>query len=347
MALRDIRGRMGVLILDLGREGVAAWLEVDDEDLEAVSRGDVEIDESRFIEMEQSSGHFQDGYDEGVDGELDWGVDEPVVPDGSGGQPEPAEPGPAEVVDTGPVDTGPDVPVWVMPEAATEPPPGPGLSGAGGLSVGLDGVRVAGPDVQAEPPGFPVRDDPFGVSSITKQGDLGDEWEMRRQSLRRARELAMLTQLPIGLDYHEKVAAIGLVAQIELVLIYCFHESVPDPGGRWDDDRRNREVEKRLARLRWVEREQMREFTGMRGVWNWLSGKTRMTGKDVYTKMVSEADEIMESAAASARERRNRAGISEAERAAGVMKMAGVDFLVDDRPGSQVVEGRPGGSRGK
>ena len=139
----------------------------------------------------------------------------------------------------------------------------------------------------------------------------------------------MMTQFRVGMEYHEKVEAIGMVARIEMVLIYCFQESVPSPGGRWDDDRRNREVEKRLARIRWVERELAHEFTGIRGVLNWLAGRTRLTGKALYSKMVVEADEIMESAAEATRARRERRELSPGERAPGMMAMGEMGYMLE------------------
>ena len=144
------------------------------------------------------------------------------------------------------------------------------------------------------------------ASQVTRVLSHSEEMERRKESLFYARELAMMTQFRVGTQYQESVAAIGLVAQIELVLICFFRESVPDPGALWDADRRSREMSKRLARLRWVEREQDREFTGLRGVINWLAGRTRLTGKDLYYKMVVEADEMMEAIAEANRSRRRR-----------------------------------------
>ena len=120
-----------------------------------------------------------------------------------------------------------------------------------------------------------------------------DSVEQKRMSLRSARALAMSTQFRLGMDYQETVAALGLVTRIELALIMFFRESVPEPGMEWDGERWAREADKRLARLRWVTREQQREFSGLRGVWNRLRGKGPVSGRDLYERMVSEADLIV------------------------------------------------------
>ena len=49
-------------------------------------------------------------------------------------------------------------------------------------------------------------------------------------SLQNARSLAVMTMFRLGMDYQERVAALGLVTQIELAIIARFRESVPDPG---------------------------------------------------------------------------------------------------------------------
>ena len=206
----------------------------------------------------------------------------------------------------------------------------------------LSGVELSSPVWSGEEPGFVPQE------AVTRSVDFRDEQEMRRISLRRAREMAMMTQFRIGMEYHEKVEAIGMVARIEMVLIYCFQESVPNPGARWDDDRRNREVEKRLARIRWVERELAHEFTGIRGVLNWLAGKTRLTGKDLYRKMVIEADEIMESAAEATRARRQRRELTGDDRTSGIAALTGMEYLMGDpdKIRGEIVEGRPGSQGG-
>ena len=170
----------------------------------------------------------------------------------------------------------------------------------GGMPVGYgEGLGVRGTELSGEE-WVDEEDEPEGVvlaGQVTRSMTPADETEQRKRSLFNARDMAMMTQFRVGTQYQESVAAIGLVAQIELVLICFFRESVPEPGVLWDADRRSREMSKRLARLRWVEREQEREFTGFRGVLNWLAGRTRLTGKDLYQKMVVEADDMMEAIA--------------------------------------------------
>ena len=120
-----------------------------------------------------------------------------------------------------------------------------------------------------------------------------DEQDKRRIALRNARALAVMTMFRLGMTYEEKVAALGLVSQIELALISYFKESVPEPGQSWDSHRRAREIERRLARLRWVEGEQQKERSGVRGMWNWLTGKPPLTGKMLYDKMIEHADGML------------------------------------------------------
>ena len=121
-----------------------------------------------------------------------------------------------------------------------------------------------------------------------------DGMERKRIALRSARAVAVMTQFRLGMDYQETVAALGLVTQIELALVSFFGESVPEPGMAWDAERRAREVDKRLARLRWVEREQAEEFSGLRGMLNALKGKRRVSGKELYQRMVDEADVMLD-----------------------------------------------------
>ena len=88
---------------------------------------------------------------------------------------------------------------------------------------------------------------------------------MRRRALWTARGVAVMSQFRLDLEYHEHVASLACVAQVELALISFFMESVPDPGEVWNPAKRAREIERRLRRIRWAEAEQRREFGGFRG----------------------------------------------------------------------------------
>ena len=54
-----------------------------------------------------------------------------------------------------------------------------------------------------------------------------------------------------------------------------------------------REIDTRLKRLRWVNRELRKEYGGFKGAWNWLLGRGLPTGKELYSKMVDEADDMI------------------------------------------------------
>ena len=148
------------------------------------------------------------------------------------------------------------------------------------LGVDLDGDGLADVSLSAMVSGRP------GVG-------WKDEQDKRRVSLRNSRALAVMTMFRLGMTYEEQVAALGLVSQIELALISYFKESVPEPGQTWDPHRRAREIERRLARLRWVEGEQQKERSGVRGMWNWLIGKPPLTGKMLYDRMIEHADGML------------------------------------------------------
>ena len=120
-----------------------------------------------------------------------------------------------------------------------------------------------------------------GVSSRSRS--WAENLEERRLALRRMHRL--------GMRYQGQVAMLGLVAKIELALISFFDDTLPDPGMEWDGDRRLREINRRIARLLWVEQE--REFGGIRGVFNWLVGRRRLGGKELVDRMLAEADLIM------------------------------------------------------
>ena len=127
----------------------------------------------------------------------------------------------------------------------------------------------------------------------SRSWNWGEHLDERRASLRAMHHLAMVTQYRLGVRYQGQLAMMGLVAKIELALIFM-GETLPDPGVDWDGDRRLREINRRVSRLLWVKQEQDREFGGVRGVFNWLSGRTRLSSKELVKQMLEEADDIME-----------------------------------------------------
>ena len=153
-----------------------------------------------------------------------------------------------------------------------------------------------------------------GVGVVSPGMGWAEEMERKRVSLRSARALALITQFRLGMSYQEHVAALGLVTQVELALISFFQESVPEPGVEWDSERRAREIERRLARLRWVER----EFGGLKGVLNRLAGRGKVSGKELYQRMLNEADGMLEVMSEGARE---------LEAMEEMMRYSGVDHL--------------------
>ena len=132
-----------------------------------------------------------------------------------------------------------------------------------------------------------------GVGLLARNENWSEELERKRSSLWSARHLAEMTQFRLGLPYQQHVAALGLMAQVELVLIMMFRDTVPDVGASWSPEKRAREIDRRLARIRWVERQQEREYKGWRGVWNVLTGQRQMSGKELYQKMLVEAEGLM------------------------------------------------------
>ena len=133
--------------------------------------------------------------------------------------------------------------------------------------------------------------------SVTKPAPLAhrrnDLLERRRVALWQGRDVAMIKLDQVGMKHREHVAGIGLVAQIELILIFFFHESVPQPGEAWTSGRRAQEIDKRLAILRWVEREEQKMFSGFGGLWNWLMGRRRLSGKEFYYRAIADNDNLM------------------------------------------------------
>ena len=134
----------------------------------------------------------------------------------------------------------------------------------------------------------------YGIDLSSRPGMAWmEQQERRRMSLRNAHALAIMTQYRIGMTHLETVTSLGLVTQIELALITYFRESLPEPGQNWDSQKRAREIERRLARLRWVEQEQEREDSGLKGMWNRVRGRGRPSGKELYERMVKNADTMI------------------------------------------------------
>ena len=117
-----------------------------------------------------------------------------------------------------------------------------------------------------------------------------DGHRMLRDGRRRSLVFAQMSRFRVDLSHDEFVAAIGIVTRLELGLISWFGESVPDPSENWDASRRWQEIERRIARLRWVAEEEAREFSGIKGIFNRILGRRRLGGKEMYEKMVAEAD---------------------------------------------------------
>ena len=126
----------------------------------------------------------------------------------------------------------------------------------GGASEDIGGVEL---DEESERPSEEV---PAEALS-SRSWNWGEHLEERRASLRAMHHLAMVTQYRLGVRYQGQLAMMGLVAKIELALIFM-GETLPDPGVDWDGDRRLREINRRVSRLLWVKQEQDREFGGVR-----------------------------------------------------------------------------------
>ena len=157
---------------------------------------------------------------------------------------------------------------------------------------------AAGPDA-SNPPSMPAE--------TSSAPDPDKDWDQRRVSLFETLQLARMRQIR-GRPYHESVALSGLVAQVELILISFFGESVPEPGEMWNAERRELERDKRVARLRWVQREQEREFTGFRGLANWLLGRKRLSWEDLARELRQDNAQMEQFVHASRTGQQNRDG---------------------------------------
>ena len=164
--------------------------------------------------------------------------------------------------------------------------PAPGLEDF--LGRGLSGVDLSIRDGGGDPehPDYPVE-------RLASRSWSWEEHEAeKRASLRVMHRLAMMTQHRLGVKYHNHLAVFEMVAKIEWMLIYL-GETLPEPGMGWSPDRRMRELNIRASRLLWVQRERNREHGGVRGIFNWLTGRQRLTAKELMQRMLTEADDIM------------------------------------------------------
>ena len=248
---------------------VAENLGVDEDFVARVLAGEQELDENHVVELDYCFFLVRDV----VGGDA--GAGEPVV----------------AVVDG--ADAGLRRARAVAAAAAVEA--GDAVAPVGGALVVRHGNEASGDVVMG------IDLDGDNIADVTLAGMVSgrpgvgwkDEQDKRRIALRNTRALAVMTMFRLGMTYEEQVAALGLVSQIELALISYFKESVPEPGQSWDPHRRAREIERRLARLRWVEGEQQKERRGVRGMWNWLTGKAPLTGKMLYDSMIEHADGML------------------------------------------------------
>ena len=163
-----------------------------------------------------------------------------------------------------------------------------------------------------------------GVHRVAKGEKWSEMMERRRRSLWSARGLALMTQFRLGMTVEEQVAAVGFLTRVELVLIMGFNDTVPDPGASWDIEKRATEVDRRLARLRWVEEKQKEEYGGWKGVWRAVVGRKRVSGKELFQKMLDDADDMMMA----------MSGVGQSEGVMDeMMRLAGVGFLNDGKEG--------------
>ena len=155
-----------------------------------------------------------------------------------------------------------------------------------GPDAGEGGEGTGSGEVVSELPGMP--------ESASTEGSWTEKMEQKRYALRDARALAEMTQFRLGMTRQEHVTALGLVTRVELALISYFRESVPEPGAEWDGERRAREIDRRLKRLRWVEEEQAKAYGGVKGLLKKLGGRGQVSGKELFRRMQEEADQMFE-----------------------------------------------------
>ena len=123
---------------------------------------------------------------------------------------------------------------------------------------------------------------------------MAEYHEERRKTLWKGRNLAVMTQFHLGLSFAEKLDMFYLVLEIELTLIMAYGDSMPEPGMNWEPERRDAEVQRRLARLRWVDRQREEAYGGMKGfIMRVLGRRRRLSGKELYQQMVDYADDML------------------------------------------------------
>ena len=158
----------------------------------------------------------------------------------------------------------------------------------------------------AEPAAVALEAAPSPAEPGTPVGfaERGQRWEevaeRRRQALWGARSLAISWQFRMGMKYSRLLDSYETVIRLELALIMGFYDSVPEPGMNWDLSRRAREIEKRMARLRWVERERNQEYSGVLGLLKKvvIGDRRWVSGKDLFERIVRESEAMVEAGAA-------------------------------------------------
>ena len=134
---------------------------------------------------------------------------------------------------------------------------------------------------------------PDGDDRVLPPPPLSDQDRQRermRYSLWNARFLAVVSQFRMNLSPADRYTVMSVVMQLEMCLIMYFGDTPPESGATWDAARRNREVEQRLHRMRWLEQKASETERGLRGMWNWVKGNRRLSGKELFDEMVRLAD---------------------------------------------------------
>ena len=192
------------------------------------------------------------------------------------------------------------VPAVSPPAAPAEPSPPPAVAPAYSEAVPAPPRAAPSPlPPQTGPAGFSggLMEDIEGAGLPALPGRTGftpaEEDERRRINMRKARTYAQMAQFRLGMDYEEWLLSVALLAKTELTLIYCYGESVPEPGEMWDARRREREKDRRMSRLRWAQEELAKSRRGASGIWKRLLGKEQVSGRELFDKMVRDVDEML------------------------------------------------------